>query len=170
MTSNIVFTQVIERPARKMLIYPGKKATGYFEYCEEVDAGYAWETISNIPYAINYQMSVWLPENMRKPSTSEYCLALEIPSDFKGTIPDGFDVIDLPPCKYMVFHGEPYDEAIVGTEYYQTAIGIVWDAIKQYNPKHFGWDWSPEDAPRFQFPPTPEQGYVEGLPVREYKE
>jgi len=170
MTTNIVFTQVIERPARKLLIYPGKKATGYFEYCEEVDAGYAWITVSNVKEAINYPMSVWLPENMRIPGKSIYGMASEVPSDFTGIIPEGFDIIDLPSCKYMVFHGEPYDEAIVGEEYYQTAVGIVWDAIKRYNPKHFGWDWSPEDAPRFQFPPTPECGYVEGLPVREYKE
>jgi len=170
MNTNIVFTQVIERPARKILVYLGKKATHYFEYCEEVDSGYAWTTVENVKEAINYPMSVWLPENMRIPGKSIYGMASEVPSDFKGTIPEGFDIIDLPPCKYMVFHGEPYDEAVVGEEYYQTAVGIVWDAIKRYNPKHFGWDWAPEDAPRFQFPPTPECGYVEGLPVREYKE
>lgn len=169
MGANIVFTQVIERPARKLLMYPGRKATHYFEYCEEVGCD-VWDIVSTRDEAINYPMGVWLPESMRKPGTSEYCMAVEIPFNFTGSIPAGFDVIDLPPCKYMVFHGEPYDEAIVGEEYYQTAVGIVWDAIKRYNPKHFGWDWSPEDAPRFQFPPTPEQGYVEGLPVREYKE
>ena len=170
MATNIVFTQVIERPARKIIVYLGKKATHYDEYCSEVDSDYAWETVSNVKEAINYPMSVWLPENMRIPGKSIYGMASEVASDFAGTIPDGFDIIDLQPCKYMVFHGEPYDEAVVGEEYYQTAVGIVWDAIKRYNPKHFGWDWAPEDAPRFQFPPTPEQGYVEGLPVREYKE
>jgi AraC-like DNA-binding protein len=168
MATNIVFTQVIERPARKILVYLGKKATHYGEYCAEVDSSYAWETVENVKEAINYPMSVWLPENMRISGKSIYGMASEVPSDFTGVIPDGFDIIDLPPCKYMVFHGEPYDEAVVGAEYYQTAVGIVWDAIKRYNPKHFGWDWAPEDAPRFQFPPTPEQGYVEGLPVREY--
>lgn len=109
MVTNIVFTQVVERPARKLLIYPGIKATGYWDYIAEVDAGYAWETISNIPYAINYQMSVWLPEGMRRPGTSEYCLALEIENEYEGPIPEGFYTINLPPCKYMVFQGEPYE-------------------------------------------------------------
>jgi AraC-like DNA-binding protein len=170
MATNIVFTQVIERPARKILVCLGKKATHYFEYCAEVDSGYAWKTVESIKEAINYPMSIWLPENMRIPGKSVYGMATEVSGDYKGTIPEGFDIIDLPPCKYMVFHGEPYDEAVVENEYYHTAVGIVWDAIKRYNPKHFGWDWAPNDGPRFQFPPTPECGYVEGLPVREYKE
>ena len=166
MATNVIFTQVIERPARKVLVYLGKTATHYGEYCCEVDSGYAWNTVSNMKEAINYPMSIWLPENMRIPGKSEYGMAAEVSSDFKGAIPDGFDVIELPPCKYMVFHGEPYEDG----EKYNEAVHIVWDAIKRYNPKHFGWDWSPEDAPRFQFPPTPECGYVEGLPVREYRE
>ena len=166
MVTNVIFTQVIERPARKVLVYLGKTATHYSEYCCEVDSGYAWNTVSNMNEAINYPMSIWLPENMRIPGKSEYGMAVEVSSDFKGEIPDGFDVIELPPCKYMVFHGEPYEDG----EKYNEAVQIVWDAIKRYNPKHFGWDWSPDAAPRFQFPPTPEQGYVEGLPVKEYAE
>jgi len=170
MSTNVVFTQVIERPARKVIIFPAKKATHYFEYCGEVDSEYVWETISNMDVgAINHPMSIWLPVNMRKPGTSEYCMAREMALDFTGTIPNGFEIIELPPCKYMVFHGEPYDEAVVGHEYYQTAVGIIQNAIKRYDPKHFGWDWAPEDGPRFQFAPTPERGYVEGLTVRVYE-
>lgn len=166
MATNIVFTQVIERPARKILIYPGKKATDYIEYCEEVDSGYAWQTLETLNETINWPMSVWLPEHLRKPNTSEYCMAVEVASDFAGVIPKGFETLDLPPCKYMVFHGEPYEDP----EKFGEAVETVREAIKRYNPKHFGWDWSFEDAPRFQFPPTPEQGYVEGLPVSAYKE
>jgi len=166
MATNIIFTQIIERPTRKVLIFPGKKATGYFEYCEEVDSGYAWTTVESITEAINWPMSIWLPDAMRKPGTSEYCMAVEVASDFSGSIPDGFELIDLPPCKYMVFHGEPYEDP----EKYVEAVEIVQEAIARYNPKHFGWDWAFEDGPRFQFPPTTEQGYVEGLPVREYTE
>ena len=166
MATNVVFTQVIERPARRLLVYLGKEATEYHEYCKEVDSAYAWNTVENQDGAINWPMSVWLPQSMRKPGKSEYGMAAEVSSEFTGAIPVGFDMIDLPPCKYMVFHGEPYKDP----EKYGEAVKIVWEAISRYNPKHFGWDWSPEDAPRFQFPPTPQQGYVEGLPVREYKE
>ena len=166
MAANIIFTQVIERPARKLLVYLGEKATGYIEYCSEVDSAYAWNTVENVQGAIDYPMSVWLTESMRKPGKSIYGMAVEVPSDFTGTIPDGFDVFDLPPCKYLAFHSEPY-EAAPGK--YNEVVHTVWDAISRYNTKHFGWYWAPEDGPRIQFPPTPEQGYVECRPVREYK-
>lgn len=34
--TKIVFVQIIERPARKVLLKRGIKATEYFGYCEEV--------------------------------------------------------------------------------------------------------------------------------------
>jgi len=170
MSTNIVFTQVIERPARKLILKRGIKATEYFEYCEEVGCD-VWDILVEASTdktfnAIGEAMGIWLPESMRKPGTSEYCMGLEMAADFTGTIPEGFDIIDLPPCKYMVFHGEPFEDE----EKFDEAVGIVWDAISRYNPKHFGWDWAPEDAPRFQFAPVGWRGYIEGRPVREYKE
>ncbi|MGL5512945.1 MAG: helix-turn-helix transcriptional regulator, partial [Sporomusa sp.] len=36
MKSSVVFTQVIERPARKLILKRGTKAADYFAYCEEV--------------------------------------------------------------------------------------------------------------------------------------
>ena len=39
----VIFTQIIERPARKLILFRSKKATHYFEYCEEV----GWGTAEN---------------------------------------------------------------------------------------------------------------------------
>ncbi len=163
MPSTVVFTQVIERPARKLILKRGIKATDYFEYCEEVGCD-VWGILESIKGALHESIGVWLPETMRKPGTSEYCQAVEMPADFSGEIPDGFDIIDLPACKYMVFHGEPYED-----EKFREAIGLVWDAIERYDPRHFGWEWAPNDGPRFQLAPIGERGYIEGLPVREHK-
>jgi len=49
------------------------------------------------------------------------------------------------------------------------AVETVWDAIERYDPKLYGWEWAPEDGPRFQFAPVGARGYIEGVPVREYK-
>lgn len=162
MSSSVVFTQVIERPARRLILKRGIKAAEYFAYCEEVGCD-VWGILESIHGALHESIGVWLPESMRKPGTSEYCQAVEMPADFTGEIPDGFDMIDLPSCKYMVFHGEPFED-----EKFREAIGLVWDAIKRYNPKHFGWEWAPDDGPRFQLAPIGERGYIEGIPVREY--
>jgi len=44
-----------------------------------------------------------LPERYRKPGTSEYVQGVEVPVDYDGIIPDGFDVIELPAAKYLMF-------------------------------------------------------------------
>jgi hypothetical protein len=41
-----------------------------------------------------------------------------VPENYSGEVPDGFDLIDLPPCKMMVFQRQPYDD-----ERFQEAIG-----------------------------------------------
>lgn len=163
MVSTVVFTQVIDRPARKLILKRGIQAKDYFEYCEEVGCD-VWGILESINGALKESIGLWLPENMRKPGTSEYCQGVEVPYDFKGTIPEGFEIMNLPACKYMVFHGEPFKD-----EDFEEAIGIVWEAISKYNPEHFGWAWAVNDGPRFQFSPVGERGYIEGKPVREHK-
>ena len=161
MASTVIFTQVIERPARKLILKRGIKAEDYFAYCEEVGCE-IWGILESIRGALYESIGVWLPEGMRKPGTSEYCQGVEVPADFSGVIPEGFDVIDLPVCKYMVFNGEPYDD-----ELFEDAIGAVWEAIDRYDPKLYGWEWAPEAGPRFQLAPVGARGYIEGVPVRE---
>lgn len=46
-----------------------------------------------------------MPENLHKPETSIYVQGVEVPRDFTGEIPEGFELIDLPPCKMLVFQG-----------------------------------------------------------------
>ncbi|NLI54580.1 MAG: AraC family transcriptional regulator [Clostridiales bacterium] len=163
MSGTVIFTQVIERPARKLILKRGFKAEDYFSYCEEVGCG-VWGVLESIKGALHESIGVWLPEGMRKPGTSEYCQAVEMPPDFSGTVPDGFDIIDLPACKYLVFNGEPFED-----EAFCEAIETVWDAIERYDPKPYGWEWAPEDGPRFQLAPVGARGYIEGVPVREHK-
>jgi AraC family transcriptional regulator len=163
MASTVIFTQVIERPARKLILKRGIKAEDYYEYCGEVDCD-VWGVLESIKGALYEAIGVWLPEGMRKPGTSEYCQGVEVPVDFSGVIPDGFDLIDLPACKYLVFNGEPYDD-----EVFEEAISAVWNAIERYDPKLYGWEWAPEAGPRFQLSPIGARGYIEGVPVREYR-
>ena len=163
MASTIIFTQVIERPARKLILKRGFKAEDYFAYCGEVGCD-VWGILESIKGALYESIGLWLPEGMRKPGTSEYCQGVEVPVDFSGTIPEGFDIIDLPPCKYMVFNSEPYDD-----DAFEQAIGEVWEAIERYDPKLYGWEWAPEAGPRFQLAPVGARGYIEGVPVRELR-
>ncbi|HOV69586.1 MAG TPA: AraC family transcriptional regulator, partial [Clostridia bacterium] len=158
----VIFTQIIERPARKLILYRSKKAKNYFEYCEEVgcytpEKPDPWSILSEIKEALYEPIGAWLPESMRPEGTGTYAHAVEVPADYSGKIPDGFDVIDLKPCKYLIFQGEPYED-----ENYQEAIGTLWENIAKFNPEVYGYAWDDEIAPRFQLAPMGWRGYIEG--------
>lgn len=158
---NTVFVQVVDRPARKLILKRGINATDYFEYCEEVGCD-VWDMLTGIKEALYEPIGMWLPENMRKPGTSVYAQGVEVQADFDGKIPDGFDMVDLPSCKMMVFQGAPYDD-----DKFEQAITEVWEVMKSYDPKVYGFEWADEDGPRFQLAPMGYRGYIEARPVRQ---
>lgn len=158
--TNTVFVQVVERPSRKVILKRGIKATHYFEYCEEVGCD-IWGMLSSIKEAMFEPAGMWLPGKLVRPGTSSYVQGVEVPVDYTGKIPDGFEVIDLPPCSMMVFQGEPYDD-----ETFEEAIEELWDVMKTYNPQIYGFEWADDDAPRFQLEPQGYRGYIEARPVK----
>lgn len=155
-----VFVQVVDRPERKLILKRGVKATGYFEYCDEVTCD-VWGILTSIKEASYEPIGMWLPKNLIKLGTSVYAQGVEVSRDFNGIVPEGFDIIDLPACKMMVFQGEPFND-----EEFGEAIDQVWEAIKGYNPEQYGFQWADEDAPRFQLEPQGYRGYIEARPVR----
>ena len=86
---------------------------------------------------------------------------VEVPSDYDGIVPSGFDMIELPPCKMMVFQGPPFED-----EDYEEAISSLWDVMKSYDPTFYGFDWADSDGPRFQMEPLGYRGYIEARPCR----
>lgn len=154
-----VFIQVIEKPARKAIIKRGVKATHYFEYCEEVGCD-VWSLLTSMKSISGEPVCLWLPERYRKPGTSEYVQGVEVPMDYDGIIPDGFDIIELPATKYLMFQGEPFAE-----EDYDRAIEEIWEAEKKYNPTVIGYIWD-RDNPRTQLEPIGTRGYIEYLAIK----
>ena len=157
-TTNIFIT-VTEKPARKVLIKRGVKAADYFAYCEEVGCD-VWGQLLSIKGISPEPVSMWLPKKFIEPDTSEYVQGVEVEADYKGEIPEGFDIIDLPQAKYLIFQGEPFKD-----EDYCEAIEALWEAEKKYDPTVLGYSW--DDAnPRIQLEPRGERGYIELLPVK----
>ena len=154
-----VFLQVIEKPERKVIIRRGKEATEYFQYCEEVGCD-VWGLLCSMKSISGEPVCLWLPKNYIKAGTSVYVQGVEVAIDYSGEIPDGFDVIELPKCKYIMFQGEPFEE-----ENFGEAIGQVWEAIKKFNPQTIGYAWD-ESNPRIQLEPVGTRGYIELYPVK----
>lgn len=158
--NSTVFVQVVERPERKLILLRGKKATHYFEYCEEVGCD-VWGILSSIKDALYEPAGFWLPKHLITEGTSQYVQGVEVPPDYQGEVPEGFEVITLPPCKMMIFQGEPYED-----EKFGEAIEQLWKVMKEYNPELYGFKYADEDGPRFQMEPQGYRGYIEGRPVR----
>jgi AraC family transcriptional regulator len=156
-----VFVQVVDRPARKFIVRWSKEATGYFEYCEEVPCEF-WDVLTGVKDALYEPIGAWVPENLRPSGTGLYAQGVEMPADYSGDVPEDCDIIDLPPCKMMVFQGPPYDD-----EKFGEAIGELWEVMKNYDPSLYGFEWADEDGPRFQLEPQGYRGYIEARPVRQ---
>lgn len=154
-----VFLQIVEKPERNVIIKRGKEATEYFKYCEEVGCE-VWGLLCSIKSISNEPVCLWLPKSYIKPGTSEYVQGVEVPIDYSGEIPDGFDVIRLPKCKYLAFQGEPFEE-----ENFVEAIYQIWDAAKKYNPNSIGYQWD-DSNPRIQLEPIGTRGYIELYPIK----
>ncbi|MEA5085137.1 MAG: AraC family transcriptional regulator [Lachnospiraceae bacterium] len=154
-----VFIQVVEKPARKVLIKRGIKAADYFAYCEEVGCD-IWGLLLSMKSISKEPVSLWLPASQIKPGTSEYVQGVEVATGYSDVIPEGFDVINLPACKYLMFQGEPFPE-----EDFCQAIEQIWEAIKKYDPSVIGYAWDKEN-PRVQLEPVGTRGYIELVAIK----
>lgn len=154
-----VFIQVIEKPRRKVIVKRGIGAKHYFDYCREVGCD-VWGVLTSIKSLGGEPVCLWLPKKYIREGTSEYVQGAEVPIDYSGEIPEGFEVIELPAAKYLMFQGEPFAE-----EDYESAIEELRAAEKKYDPSAIGCRWD-EENPRIQLEPIGARGYIELLAVR----
>jgi AraC-like DNA-binding protein len=164
--SSVIFTQIVERPARKLILKRAKAADDYFSYVAELGCGaqnnsFPWDTLTEIKEALYEPVGLWLPENLRPAGTGVYAHGVEVAAEYGGAIPEGFDVLDLAPCKLLVFQGEPYKDE----EFDQAVLGCM-ERIETFNPRVYGYEYAPELAPRMQLNPECWRGYIEMRPVR----
>ena len=119
-----------------------------------------WGLLTSMRSMGGEPVCLWLPPKYIRPGTSEYVQGAEVPPDYSGPVPDGFETIELPQCKYLMFQGEPFAEADFGE-----AIGQVWSAIDKYDPQTIGYCWDSEN-PRIQLEPVGTRGYIELRPIK----
>lgn len=157
-TKNI-FIQIVKKPERKVIIKRGIKAADYFDYCNEVGCD-VWGMLVSMKSVSEEPVCLWLPEKFRATGTSSYVQGVEVGIDFDGVIPEGFDIITLPECEYLMFQGEPFPEEDFGE-----AIEAVQKSAENYVPSVIGYEWD-KDNPKIQLEPIGTRGYIELHPVR----
>ena len=155
-----VFVQVIEKPRRKVIIKRGVKAKDYYKYCGEVGCD-VWGMLMSIKSISGEPVCMWLPKSYILPGTSQYVQGVEVNIDYdESLVPEGFELIELPAAKFLMFQGEPFEE-----EDYEEAIDEIWQSIKKYDPSFIGYEWD-EENPRIQLEPIGERGYIELMPIK----
>lgn len=158
-TTKKISIQVVDKPKRKVIIKRGIKATDYLDYCDEVGCE-VWGLLKSIKSISGEPVCLWLPTKYRKPNTSKYVQGVEVATDYNAPVPKGFDVIELPAAKYLMFKSAPFAEENCGA-----TIEDVRAAIKEYDPKTKGYLWD-ESNPRIQLEPIGSRGYIEMLPIK----
>ena len=150
-----------ERPARKLILIRSVRATEYFSFCEE--AGCDWEGIFNsIPEKFDTSALLTLPQNLIKLGTGNTASGVEVPLDYSKPIPDGCDVIELPPCVMLYFQGAAYEDE----NDFGEAIDTLWEIMASYDPSLYGWQYAAELAPYFNFGAAAKTGARMARPVR----
>ncbi|MBP3889058.1 MAG: helix-turn-helix transcriptional regulator [Cellulosilyticum sp.] len=155
-------TQIMQFPKRKLIFKRGKAATNYFEYeleneglCQNV-----WGTLCSIKEALNEPMGIWFNSNYRKEGTSIYVQGVEVPLDYQGKLPEGFECIELPEQLVLIFQSKPYEE-----EDFMEEILDLQNYIRAFNPNELGYEWD-EEGYCFQLEPQGERGYIEGRSIK----
>lgn len=149
-----VFVRAIRKPERLCILKRAVHAEDYFPYCQEVSCD-IWGILTSMPSLCGEPVCMWLPPRYKKPGTSTYVQGVEVPLDYAGVIPEGFDTIRLPEAEYLLFQGPVFRE-----EDYCEAIQAVQHAMDQFDPTPMGYRWDDEN-PRIQLEPRGERGYME---------
>ena len=156
-----VTVTIVEKTARRLILKRGRQSTDYFGYCEEIGCD-AFEALETIPHALEPVVFLELPPGMLLPGTSRAAAALEVPADYSGEIPEGFEVIDLPPCLMMWFNGAPYeDESLFGVAHEE-----LYRAIAGYRPALYGYAYAKDAAPVFHYFASAATGVRQMIPVK----
>ena len=152
---------VVRKPARKLLVMYARKADDYFSFCEEKSC--EWEGLFNsIPSRLETASLMTLPPSLHPEGTTETAAGVELEESAEITVPEGCDLLSLPPCDYLYFQSPPYEKE----EDYCKAIEMVYQASGTYRPERFGYAYAPELAPSFNFGADTLTGGCIALPVK----
>ncbi|MDD4414021.1 MAG: AraC family transcriptional regulator [Oscillospiraceae bacterium] len=157
----IVTVTIAPKPDCKLILKRGIKSEDYFAFDAEMGCDW-WEILETVPGALDKVVFLLLPPHMIQPGTSKAAVALEMPADYSGEIPEGFEVVDLPSSLYMHFNGAPYEEE----SWYGYAHEEIGHAIANYKPELYGYEFAEDLAPTFTYGASAINGCRTIIPVR----
>ncbi|MCL2840790.1 MAG: AraC family transcriptional regulator [Defluviitaleaceae bacterium] len=158
--SSTVTVQAVTRPDRKLILLRSENATDYFSFCSE--KGCDWEGLLNsISEKFDNAAILELPPKFMKNGTSTCAAGVEVPYDFNKSLPEGYEMLDLPQCTMLYFCGMPFENE----EDFGKAIDVVMESIETYRAELYGYAFSDDVAPKFNFGAANKVGAKMAVPV-----
>lgn len=151
----------VERSARKMILLYSETGTDYWSFCQE--QGCDWEgLLRSIPERMDAPAFLALPKQMIPTGKALGAVGIEVPADWQGQPPKGYDIIDLPPISLAYFQSPPYEKE----DDFPQAIGAVFAAYEGYKPEPYGYVFAETEAPVMNFGAYQESGARIAVPVK----
>lgn len=157
----ICTVSAVQRPERKLIFLRAKRATDYFSFCEECGCDW-YGLLDSILSKLESPGLITLPEFLLKEGYTDTACGIEVPFDYAGEVPKGYEIATLPPCEMLFFQTEPFERE----EDFPEAIEAAFSALAHYDFQRYGFVRADQDAPFFNFGFSAQKGASLAVPVR----
>ena len=152
---------IVQRPARKLVVLYSSTGTDYWTFCQE--QGCDWEgLLLSIPERMDIPAFLSLPPGMVPTGRAEGAVAIEVPADYAGQIPAGYELVDLPAGEMLYFQSPPYEKE----DDFPQAIQSVFAAYEGYDPGLYGYAFDTGSLPVFNFGAFADKGARIAVPLK----
>lgn len=152
---NHVKVTFISKPARKLLVWHQEGATDYHELCEIEGAEEIWRRLEKMEGTLGGVIAAWLNDKGK----TRYVWGVEMPLDYSGPVPEGFESIEVPASEYVKF-SHPDDEIN-----HEKVTEAVWNVSELWKPEEHGCQWSDAEHPVYE-DDREEEGYIVLKPIQ----
>ncbi len=146
LTKNItVSIQVL--PAHKFIGVRYLDASDYMDFWKKDEAKYGRDRCDEVDGFLssiknfNGIVGAWYYEGGKK----GYMYGIEVPTGYKGEIPEGMECRSFPESSFAVFHHPPYAFNTMELSVHKA----LWKCMETWNPAEHGYEWR-DDLPIYQ--------------------
>lgn len=156
-----VTATIMQRPERKLIVLYSTTGTDYWSFCQE--KGCDWEgLLLSVKGRLDIPALVTLPPSMVPQGKAVAAVAVEVPADYSGEVPEGYELVTLPAGEMIYFQSPPYHDE----EVFADAINAVFAAYESYDPALYGYAFTTDTQPVFNFGAFADKGARIAVPVR----
>lgn len=158
---NMITATITSRPERKLMILYSNTGTDYWTFCQE--KGCDWEgLLLSVKGRLDIPAFLSLPPHMIPKGCAEGAVGVEVPANYAGEVPQGYELVSLPAGEMIYFQSRPYENE----DDFASHITAVFDAYENYDPATYGCAFATDALPVFNFGAFAETGARIAVPAK----